>query len=254
MNFNFNGKIKSFEILSSEKYVVYTTQGEIVTEQLRFQVGDAFTSPIIRRIDDETLLIADSICNEYEKNVKIYNKNGKVTHEFVGGDSISDIKVYDRKFVFSYNDHGIMEKKNISQEGLIVFDKMGKIQYGFNSIDKFTIWDCYHTIRTGTSKILFFGYGNIPILELDLTSYTLTEEKIPIDLYADSTSHYNGDIYWKKSDQISIWDRNQKTKRVVNLPKKKDNRFLVEDNLVSLSRDGYEFEKITLDNDFNILN
>lgn len=244
IKFDFKGKIKSFDILSSKEYTIFTKQGEVITEQLRCKIDEGFSSPIIKRLDDDHFLIADSSCGEKEKNVKIYNAKGKLEYEFAGGDSIRDIKIYDRKFVFSYYDHGIMEKKNISQEGLVIFNKRGKILYGFNSKSEFEIWDCYHTIKTDSDKVLFFGYGKLPVLELNLNYYTLTEAKIPVDFYADSISYFNEKLYWKKSNQLWIWDKNLKTKTIQKLSQKKDKRFLVKDNLVSLSEKGYEFEKI----------
>lgn len=246
MKFDFKGKIKSYEILSKEKFSVLTKQGDLITENSFGTIKYKFKFPLLRRIDDDTFLIAETRCKEFEKNAKVFNRDGALLWEFAAGDAISNIVVFNRKYVFSYFDEGVMGEKNISNEGLVVFNKKGKPLYSFNSRNKgkYRIWDCYQMIKTEVDKILFYGYGKLPILEMDINQYSISELDIPIDIFVDSISSFKNEIIWKKSNKLWIWNKLTKINTELILSEKKDRRFLIGNHLVQLNKDGFEFEII----------
>jgi hypothetical protein len=244
MQFNFSGKIKAFEVLDANSYSVLTKQRELHTENWMINFKKDFRSPIIRRIDNDSILIADSRSNENEKNAVVYHSNGEVINSFSIGDAVKDIIVFDRKLVVSYFDEGVMAQKKFSKEGLAIFNMKGIMTWGFNSNSEYEIWDCYQVVRTDRDKVLFFGYGKFPICELNIDFLTLEEIDIPVGGSVDSVSCENNYLYWKNSKEVYCFNRDSlELKKVLEFTKK-DRRMLLGDGLVSITKDGFELEKI----------
>jgi len=244
ITFQFHGSVRAMEIIDSNSYSILTKQGELITEKSSSSIYEKFRFPIIRRIEDELILITETRSAEKEKNAKIYNLEGKLKNEFEAGDAINDILAYDRKLVISYFDEGIMQEKRISKEGLAIFHKSGKFLWGFNSNSKYQIWDCYHIVKTGADKVLFFGYGKFPMLELNINSQTFAEVNIPIESGIDSLSCSGNKIYWRTSTQVFSYERSNNRLETFQKLDKQDKRILVGDQLVQITKDGIVLEKI----------
>lgn len=244
IKFNFSGKIKASEIIDANSYTVLTNQGELHTENWMVEIKNDFQFPIIRRIDINSILIAESRSGENDKNAKIYNNNGEITNSFPMGDAINDIIVFDRKIIVSYFDEGVMPKKKFSKEGLAVFHKKGEMIWGVNSNSEFEIWDCYHIVKTDNNKVLFFGYGKFPICELNIDFLKVEKVDIPIKGLVNSISCVDNKLYWKSSTGLFCFNRNDNDLKQIRKFSKKDNRFLLKDSLVTINKDGFEFEKI----------
>ena len=118
MKFNFSSKIRAYEVLGAKSYTVLTKQGELHTENWMINIKNDFRYPILRRLDTDSILIVDSRSDENEKNAEIYNSNGEIINSFSIGDAVNDIIIFDRKFVVSYFDEGVMAEKKYSKEGL----------------------------------------------------------------------------------------------------------------------------------------
>lgn len=244
IKFNFLGKVKAFEILAANSYSILSKQGELHTENWMIEIKNDFQSPIIRRIDQDLILIANSRSNEHEKNARIYNRNGDLVNTFSIGDAVNDIIVFDRKLVVSYFDEGVMAQKKYAKEGLAIFNKKGKMTWGFNSNSEYKIWDCYHIIKTDKNKVFFFGYGKFPICELNVDFLTLEEVDIPIDTFVDSISYLNNNLYWKNSKEVFCFNRIKQDLQKIRTFAKKDQRLLLGDSLLTITKDGFGLEKI----------
>lgn len=242
--FKFSGKIKASEVLDANSYTVLTKQGELHTENWMINIKNDFRFPILRRIDNDSILIANSRSNENEKNALIYHRNGELINSFSIGDAVNDIIVFDRKLVVSYFDEGVMTQKKYSKEGLTLFNKKGKMIWGFNSNSEFEIWDCYQVVKTGRNKVLFFGYGKFPICELNIDFLTIKEVELPINVSVDSISCLGNELYWKDSKGVFCFKRKNNELKKIRTFTKKDRRVLLEDNLITLTKDGYELDKI----------
>lgn len=241
---DFYGDICAHEILSPDKYLILTKSGELVSDKGSCQIAEKFRFPILKRIDDDLVLIVRCRCEEHTKNAKVYNFDGKLQYEFEAGDAVNDVIVCDRKLVFSYFDEGVLSQKKISKDGLVVFNKKGKVIWGFNSNSDYEIWDCYQIIKTGENRVFFFGYGKFPTLELDINFYKLTEVENLIDPYVDSVSFLDNTFFWIKSKQIWAWNRDSQEKKVLRNLEKKDGKILVKNNIVYLSKKGFNFTKL----------
>lgn len=242
--FNFSGKLKSIEVLGEKSYSILTKQGELHTENWKTNIKDEFKHPIIRRIDDDSVLIVETRVKENNENAKVFNKNGELTNSFYIGDAVNDVIVYERKLVVSYFDEGVMAQKKYSKEGLALFNKKGIMKWGFNSNSKFEIWDCYQIVKTGHNKVLFFGYGKLPVCELDIDFLKVEEVAIPIEPYVDSVSSKDNKLYWKNSTSVFCFDRELKELKQVRKFSKRDRRALLDDTMITISKDGYQLEKL----------
>ena len=244
IKFDFAGKIEASEVLDANSYSVLTKQGELHTENWMISIKNDFRFPILRRIDNDSILIADSRSSENEKNAVVYHRNGELIDSFSIGDAVNDIIVFDRKFVVSYFDEGVMAQKKYSKEGLAIFNKKGKMTWGFNSNSEFEIWDCYQVVKTDRNKVLFFGYGKFPICELNIDFLTIEEVDLPINVSVDSISCSGSELYWKNSKEVFCFKRENNELKKVRTFTKKDRRVLLEDSLITITKDGYELEKI----------
>ncbi len=246
VEFNFSGKIIAFEILAYDSYSILTKQGELHTESWVTRISAQFHFPIIRRLDDEHVLIAEIRSEENKKNAKIYNKQGDLTNSFAIGDVVQDIILFDKKIVVSYFDEGIMEQRNFSKEGVAIFNKKGEMIWGFNSNTKFEIWDCYHIVKTRINKVLFFGYGKFPICELDINFQTIEEIQIPLKKFTSiqSISYVDNKLFLKTSREIICFDiKNNYFQKFLDF-NEKDKRVLLKNSLLSVKKGGFEIEII----------
>lgn len=244
IKFNFSGKIRAYEVLDASSYSVLTKKGELHTESWMINIKNDFRFPIIRRINRDSILIANTRSKEDEKNVVIFNCNGELVDSFYIGDAINNIIIFDRKIVVSYFDEGVMTQKKHSKEGLAIFNKKGKMLWGFNSISEHQIWDCYQIVKTAENKVLFFGYGKSPICELNIDVFTIEEIELPINTFVDSISCLDNELYYKNSKEVFCFKRkNNEVKRIRTFAKK-DRRALLENSLITITKDGYKLEKI----------
>ncbi|MFY0672347.1 MAG: hypothetical protein JXQ87_03030 [Bacteroidia bacterium] len=241
---NFSGKIKAFEFLNSVSYSVLTKQGQIHTESWMIDTKNEFRFPLVRRIDHDSVLVVNTRSDENEKNAWIYNRNEELVKSFTIGDAVNDIVVFNRKFVVSYFDEGIMAQKEYSKEGLAIFNKDGKMKWGFNSNTEFEILDCYQIVKSDWNKVIFFGYGKFPICELNIDFLTIKELQIPIDIFVESISYSKNKLYWKNSKEVFCFNFDNNEFQKIREFEKKDNRRLIGNSLLNLTKNGYELEKI----------
>lgn len=246
VEFNFSGSVRAIEVFDYDSYSILTKQGELYTESWKTKISTSFRFPIIRRMDNEHILIAEMRSKENDKNAQIYNKKGDLIDSFVIGDAVQDILVFDRKIIVSYFDEGVMAQKKFSKEGLIIFNKKGKMIWGFNSNTPFEIWDCYHIIKTGIDKVLFFGYGKFPICELDINFQTIEEIEIPFERFGsiESISCFDNKIFWKTAKEVLCFDRSDNSLRQLKEFDKKDKRKLLKNSLLLIKKEGFEIERI----------
>ena len=205
INFNFHGKLKSIEVLDEKSYSVLTKQGELHTEEWSAIIKEEFRFPIIRRIDSDLILIAETRTKENVENAKIFNKEGEVVNSFYIGDAVRDIIVYDRKIVASYYDEGVMVQSKYSKEGLAIFNKQGRLVWGFNSNSEYELWDCYHIVKTDKNKVLFFGYGRLPVCELNIDFLTVEDIGLPIDVFVHDVSCVDNKLFWKNTKNVFLF-------------------------------------------------
>ncbi|WP_136666924.1 hypothetical protein [Flavobacterium sp. H122] len=99
-------------------------------------------------------------------------------------------------------------------------------------------------VKTNRNKVLFFGYGKFPICELDIDFLTIEEVELPIDVFVDSISCLDNELFWKNSKEVFCFNREINELKKVRTFTKKDRRVLLKDSLITVTKDGYELEKI----------
>jgi hypothetical protein len=157
-------------------YLVITDKGNIVTPFERIKIAQTFDFPVIRLVENDKFLIADSRVYEPISNCFLYDFKGNVLSKFFAGDGIQDIEVVKEKIIVTYFDEGIYGMTGPNNGGLVVFDIKGNIELNYNERHgKQMISDCYCICRHGTNRVLFFPYDSFQLTELNLENY---KEKI----------------------------------------------------------------------------
>jgi hypothetical protein len=150
-------------------YIGITDKGRVVIPFDVIEIRQAFKFPIIRQLNSNTFLIADSRTNRQTENCFIYDMKGEVLRHFFVGDGINDIEVVRDKIIVTYFDEGVYGRYGPGREGLVVFDFNGEIAISYNEKHGGQIIsDCYCICKHGTNRILFFPYTEFPLIELNL--------------------------------------------------------------------------------------
>lgn len=209
--------IKNVFVDSFGVYILVSTQNNIIGNNFKFPFYKDLQFPICRIIDLEKLLIIDDN-PKLNENAFLVNYSGKVLTKFYAGISIEDVIILKNKIIISYFDEGILGKCGPNNDGISIFNFDGIQTYGYKSSvlnDEFI--DCYCMTNYGNNRIIFYGYSDFKLKELNLDSFKITEYETPIDfLGANSISTKNEQIILHSSykDKTSFFNWNLKSNRV----------------------------------------
>lgn len=114
--------------------------------------------------NDEILLLRGRACEwwpeEYQKNGRVYNKEGIFRRGIHLGDAIKDVQVTSKGVIWtSYFDEGYL--------GLVAWDSSGNQIYRFTPSDSlYPIIDCYALNVASDDDIWFYYYTEFPLVHL----------------------------------------------------------------------------------------
>ena len=168
------------DVLTDDSYLAITDKGNIISPFDKVKIHQLFKFPVIRQLNDNSFLIADSRTNEKDDNCFIYDREGNVLKQFYSGDGIQDIEVVRDKIIITYFDEGVYGADGPNNEGLVVFDFDGNILSKYNEKhgDQI-ISDCYCICKHGTNRVLFLPYTDFPLIELNLDTGDEKKFEIP---------------------------------------------------------------------------
>jgi hypothetical protein len=125
-------KILNLDAEEVGKYIAFLSDKTIKSQDHSLKIELDIQFPIIRRLNTDTFLIADSRA-ENSPNGHVYNFNGQLILSFNAGDGIEDILVHSNKIIISYFDEGVYGMDGPNNDGLSVFNFRGQQLWGFNS-------------------------------------------------------------------------------------------------------------------------
>jgi hypothetical protein len=168
-------------------YIGITDKGNVVVPFDRIEITQSFEFPIIRQLNDNLFLIADSRTSNQTDNCFIYDLKGNVHGQFFAGDGIEDIEILREKIIVTYFDEGVYGADGPNNEGLVIFDFKGEILLKYNEKhgDQ-VISDCYCICKHGTNRILFLPYTDFPLIELNIDTGEEIKYEIPDELKGSS--------------------------------------------------------------------
>ena len=143
--------------------------------------------PIIRWIDNDTLVIANPRTESNEDNVFIFNLLGTILGSFNCGDGIEDLEVSKEGIWISYFDEGVFGT-GLSTEGLVLVDFSGNVIFRFHSdlLNAPSIEDCYAICKGQGNTIWLFPYMEFPLVQVFPESRIVKSYKVPKKLHGSS--------------------------------------------------------------------
>ncbi len=208
-----NSKILNLDVDEFNSFIGITDNNEVISDNLKFRVNEKFKFPLIRKLNNDIFLIADSrLINNL--NGYIYDFNGQLVNRFLAGDGIQDIVIQRDKIVMTYFDEGVLGENGPNNSGLAVFNFQGHLEFGFNeSIGSAEIIDCYCICKHGVNGILFYAYTEFKVYELNLDNYKWNAFEAPDTFLGASamTSKENNIIFHSSYDHKTTffyWNRN----------------------------------------------
>ena len=208
--------IKNFHTDSFGKFIAITSQNNLIGNDFRIELKQEFSSPIVRFLNDKKLLIIDDT-EKHKNNGFIIDFDGKILKKFNAGIRIQDVIVNKNKIIISYFDEGILGKDGPNNEGVTVFSFEGEQKFGYKSSSNNNDFiDCYCLTNYGVNKIIFYGYSDFQIHELDLETNKITTYETPIDfLGSNSLSVLQHKLIFHSSynnkTTFFVWDLKTKT-------------------------------------------
>ena len=168
---------------------------DIVVEGERFNIHDV--QPLI----DQLLLVCSRSYykgpNDYEKNGRVYGRDGKFAREILLGDGIQSVQATSKGVIWtSYFDEGIFGnygwQNPVGVSGLVAWDPTGNKLYEFEpGPDLDSMCDCYALNVASDEDVWCYYYTEFPLVHL--RSYAIKSSwKIPIggsNAFAVSAGH-----------------------------------------------------------------
>ena len=208
--------IKNFFVDSFGKFIAITSQNNLVGNDFQIDLGEEFYFPIVRIINENTILIIDDNA-KLKLNAFLLNYEGAIIEKFYVGIGIEDVVIIKNKIIISYFDEGILGKVGPNNDGVSVFDLHGNQKYGYISASaNHNFMDCYAIAKFG-NNVVFYGYDDFKLRVLDLNFYKITEYETPIEFTgskAMSTKNENIIFHSSYKDKTSFFIWNPKSKNI----------------------------------------
>lgn len=215
------GKIQDLSTDHLGNYMALTSQNKIVALRLEAPLELKLGILRVKIINEENILVV-LVNSDLTENALIIDYYGNVQTKFYIGTYINTIIINDNKIIVSYFDQGVLDGYGPSTDALAVFNLKGKQVFGFNAstLDRQLI-DCYCVANLGNNKIVFNGYGNFLLQELDLnTMKIITHETPPLCIGATSLSTKADDLIFHSTykDKTSFFVWNLQSDEVKQIP------------------------------------
>ncbi|WP_160136031.1 hypothetical protein [Chryseobacterium sp. c4a] len=202
-------------------FIAITSQNRIVSSALEVPLELRLDIEIVKIINEEKILIVLGNSDLIE-NALIIDYQGNIQVQFSIGIYINDIIINGKKIIVSYYDQGVMGSNGPNNDALAVFNLKGQQVFGFNSSTlEDQLIDCYCTANLGNNKIVFYGYGNFSLQELDLNTLKLIVHETPpqcIGATSLSTKADNLIFHSTYKDKTSFFVWNLQSNHVNQIP------------------------------------
>jgi hypothetical protein len=204
-----------FDFKSENEFLGITKTNEIVTPFSNFEIDINIKYPIIRILDEELFLLIDIRTEKNKENCLVFNHKGDLKNKFYIGDGIEDVTVIKNKIIASYFDEGVFGAEGPNNNGLSIFDLKGKLLFGYNDKHgQLEIVDCYCICKFDSQKILFLGYTEFNLIELNIITHEEVVYKLPSDLAGcNAMTTWKNKIYfhspYKDKEGIYEWEFNR---------------------------------------------
>jgi hypothetical protein len=205
-------KILNLDADDRGNFIAFVDDKMVITNDHQLKVNIEIKFPIIRRLNNETFLIADSRTKD-NPNGHIYSFNGQLIKSFLAGDGIEDILVHRDKIIITYFDEGVLGADGPNNDGAAVFAFSGEQIFGFNSSKVWGhILDCYCICKHGTNRVLLYTYTDFKVFELNLDTLKVEIFDTPDDFSGASAISSTADkiiFHSSYQDKRSFfsWDR-----------------------------------------------
>jgi hypothetical protein len=147
-----------------------------------------FRFPIARLVDSERFVVVDA------RATSTADENGLIVQfdspwnpiRFHAGDGIADLLVTPNFIVATYFDEGVFGDTPISHDGLAVFDRNGRHQFGYQSRLTSTavdVADCYAACTLTGDEIAFIPYTEFPLVTWNLKTGAHRTMQLPSALH-----------------------------------------------------------------------
>lgn len=175
----FQENIKHLSTNEIGNFIAITSRNRVIISGAETPLEPGVDILMARIIDEEKILIVLDRPTSIE-NALIIDYTGKPFVKFNIGTSINDIKINGKKIIVSYFDEGVLQGDKPDCDALAIFNLNGKQVFGFNSSNlQDQLIDCYCVANLGNGKIVFNGYGNFSLQELDVGTFNLVSYEIP---------------------------------------------------------------------------
>lgn len=160
-----NSWIGITDFSDSKQSLIFNNNQIVLPEKIMF--------PIVRFIDEETIIVADARTTGY-KNGWIINVFGEIKSNFYIGDAIQDVVVTKDFIVVTYFDESF-GSSGIESERITIFDFVGNFLYGYLTSfgsEAVDVFDCYAATLAKDNRIIFCSYTGFPLVLFDVETRT----------------------------------------------------------------------------------
>jgi hypothetical protein len=120
-------KILDLEVEANGSFIAFFDSNEVVTPEKKVFISSQVQFPLIRSIDSDKFLLADSRIEEEKHNAFIYDFNGQLLKSFLAGNGIEDILVHNNKIVVTYFDEGVFGADGPNNDGIQLYFDNGQL-------------------------------------------------------------------------------------------------------------------------------
>lgn len=208
--------IKNIAVDSFHNFIAITSQNNIIGNDFEISLNQNFEFPLIRIVDNEKFLIVDD-SSKLKDNAFLIDFFGNVLCKFYVGIYIQEIKIVKKKIIVSYFDEGVLGKSGPNNDGVSVFDFNGNQIFGYKSkYSNNEFIDCYYMTNYGNNKIIFYGYSDFELHELNLENLTISDFDCPPDFSGASSISTKGEniIFhssYRDKTSFFVWNLKLKT-------------------------------------------
>lgn len=180
------GKIDP-DTINEQNRLAKISKRYLETESFCTLLPEKVAFPLIACLKDE-FFVVNSRTDEKFENAFIYDRHGKLAHQFYVGDGVEDVVVVGDKIVITYFDEGVFGDFPLAYNGVNIFDRNGKHLYGYHdqTKSKRQIYDCYAAVGIDSTAIAFHAYddsvGGFSTVILNVDTYEETAFEPPKEL------------------------------------------------------------------------
>lgn len=170
---NLSKPLADLDITQSGSWVGVTDFSDanqsVYFENNQIKLPEKVRFPIIRSIDEETVLIVNSR-GRNQNNAWIITSSGEVKANFPADDAIEDVVITKDFIVVTQFDEAA-----IGGDGVCVYDFEGKRLFNYHEVfgkESVDICDCYAAALVKENQIIFCPYTEFPLVLFDIEAKT----------------------------------------------------------------------------------